>query len=88
MADVTIESIPAQVGPIVPDLGMILASSARRFGPKPALIAGGQTLRSPHIRGLGMGAHSRQERAIGRVETPKRSCRLEPSGSDGTPARA
>jgi len=82
MADVTIESIPAQVGPIVPDLGMILASSARRFGPKPALIAGGQTLRSPHIRGLGMDGCPFAARACDRscrdaeAELPARAVRF------------
>jgi long-chain acyl-CoA synthetase len=44
MAEATIDPIEAEIGPIRADLGTILARSARRFGPKPALIAGGRTL--------------------------------------------
>lgn len=44
MAKATIDSALAQISPIRVDLGMILVRSAQRFGPKPALIAGGRTL--------------------------------------------
>src|SRR3982074_3339166 len=44
MAEATIEAAQTEVSSIQADLGMIVARSARRYGPKPALIAGGQTL--------------------------------------------
>ena len=44
MAEATIEPAQTEVSSIQADLGMIVARSARRYGPKPALIAGGQTL--------------------------------------------
>ena len=34
----------AEVTPVQADLGMIVARSAQRYGPKPALVAGGRTL--------------------------------------------
>jgi long-chain acyl-CoA synthetase len=42
MTEATIDSVLADTGPIKADLGAILARSARRFGTKPALIAGGR----------------------------------------------
>jgi long-chain acyl-CoA synthetase len=47
MAEATIEPVPAEImelSPIPADLGTIVARSARRFGSKPALIAGGRIL--------------------------------------------
>ena len=48
MAEATIDpalaGISPGISPILADLGMILARSAERFGPKPALVAGGRTL--------------------------------------------
>jgi long-chain acyl-CoA synthetase len=44
MAEATIDPALAGISSIRADLGMILARSAERFGPKPALIAGGRTL--------------------------------------------
>ena len=44
MAEATIDPMLAQMSPTRADPGMILARSARRFGAKPALIAGGRTL--------------------------------------------
>jgi long-chain acyl-CoA synthetase len=44
MAEATIDAARAGISSIRADLGMILARSAQRFGPKPALIAGGRTL--------------------------------------------
>ena len=38
------EATLAQIGPVQADLGMIVARSAQRYGPKPALVAGGRTL--------------------------------------------
>lgn len=43
MAEATVGPALADTGPITADLGAILARSARRFGPKPALTAGGRT---------------------------------------------
>src|SRR5262249_40371793 len=34
----------AEISPVQADLGMIVARSAKRYGPKPALVAGGRTL--------------------------------------------
>jgi long-chain acyl-CoA synthetase len=44
VAKATIDPTLAGIGSIQADLGMILARSAQRFGSRPALIAGGQTL--------------------------------------------
>ena len=44
MAEATIDPALAGVSSIRADLGLILARSARRFGSRPALIAGGRTL--------------------------------------------
>jgi long-chain acyl-CoA synthetase len=44
MAEATIDPAVTGTSPIQADLGLILARSARRFGSKPALIAGGRTL--------------------------------------------
>ncbi len=44
MAEATIEAAQTEVSSIQADLGMIVARSARRFGSKPALIAGRRTL--------------------------------------------
>ena len=38
------EATLAQIGPVQADLGMIVARSAQRYGPKPGLVAGGRTL--------------------------------------------
>ena len=38
------EATLAQVSPVQADLGTIVARSAQRYGPKPALVAGGRTL--------------------------------------------
>jgi long-chain acyl-CoA synthetase len=38
------KATPTETGAIQADLGMIVARSARRFGSKPALVAGGRTL--------------------------------------------
>jgi long-chain acyl-CoA synthetase len=43
VAEATIDPVLAGISPIRADLGLILARSAERFGPKLALIAGGQT---------------------------------------------
>ena len=42
MAEATVDPALADTGPITADLGAILTRSARRFGTKPALIAGGR----------------------------------------------
>jgi len=44
MAEAVVEPALAEMSPVRADLGTILARSARRFGPKPALIAGERTL--------------------------------------------
>jgi long-chain acyl-CoA synthetase len=44
MAEATIDSVLADISPTWADLGMILARSARRFGPRPALITAARTL--------------------------------------------
>jgi long-chain acyl-CoA synthetase len=44
MAEATIDPALADISPARADLGMIVASSAHRFGPKPALIAAGRVL--------------------------------------------
>lgn len=44
VAEATIDPPLAAISSIQADLGMIVARSAQRFGSKPALIAGGQTL--------------------------------------------
>ena len=44
MAEATIDPPLAAISSIEANLGMIVARSAQRFGSKPALIAGGQTL--------------------------------------------
>ena len=44
MAETTIDPPRAEASPFRADLGLILARSAERFGSKPALIAGAQTL--------------------------------------------
>ena len=38
------EVMLAEISPVQADLGMIVARSAQRYGPKPALVAGGRTL--------------------------------------------
>src|SRR5260370_30354286 len=44
MAEAIIDQVLTEISPIQADLGMILVRSAKRFGSKPALVAGGQTL--------------------------------------------
>jgi long-chain acyl-CoA synthetase len=44
MAEATISPVVADAGPVTADLGLIVARAARRFGARPALVAGGRTL--------------------------------------------
>lgn len=44
MTDTALMAAPGEPDVITPDVGMIVTRAARRFGPKPALVTGGQAL--------------------------------------------
>ena len=52
MTGTTIDPAPAGLAPVQADMGMILPRSARRFGPRPALVAGGRTFTYAELDGL------------------------------------
>jgi long-chain acyl-CoA synthetase len=52
MAETTTDPAHPGLAPVQADMGMILTRSARRFGPRPALVAGGRTFTYAELDGL------------------------------------